>query len=419
MRRLSRTFAAAFGCCAFVFLSLSAQEKDWPQPAVVFKGHAEAVYSASFNKDGTIAVTGSFDKTARLWSVGDGKVVREFGGTGGHTSLVLSATLNGNGYQLATGGSDNTAKVWDVPSAVPVKEFAHGAPVAAMAVSNDGKLAAGAGSDGAVKVWQVADGKLVVTLPGHTGGATGVAFSANGQTLATSGADGRLRFWNTADAKAILAIGAHPGPVNGVAVNPANGATYTIGGDGTLRFWQPNPVAPKVFPPAADAVTTITTAPSGNLTLVGSADKSLRLIDATTGQATKSFAGGTAAIRSAAIFPNGATVGAAMADGNVAIWNGADGKLLAMIPAHAAEATSIAVNAAGNGFATGGSDGIVRTWAFPVVPGKALVHADRILHAMMTADGKRAVTGGPTRSSASGTSRPGRSRNSSRATKVA
>ena len=42
-------------------------------PKVVLKGHTEAIYSTAFNKDGTLAVTGSFDKSVRLWDAANGK----------------------------------------------------------------------------------------------------------------------------------------------------------------------------------------------------------------------------------------------------------------------------------------------------------------------------------------------------------
>src|SRR5258708_31740656 len=106
-------------------LLLSAQETPPKSPTVTFKGHTEAIYSVAFNKDGTLAVTGSFDKTVRLWDPATGKQLREFSGPAGHQSLVLSVAFNPAGDQIASGGADNFPRVWEVPISTPVRELVH------------------------------------------------------------------------------------------------------------------------------------------------------------------------------------------------------------------------------------------------------------------------------------------------------
>jgi len=58
-----------------------------------------------------------------------------------------------------------------------------------VAFSPDGKTLASAGSDAKVKLWDVASGKELTTLLGHTERINGVAFSADGKRLATAGAN--------------------------------------------------------------------------------------------------------------------------------------------------------------------------------------------------------------------------------------
>src|SRR5262245_13965681 len=157
MRIVSRLTALLL-LLAGLLLQLSAQDKPGsPAPKVVFKGHTEAIYSTALNKDGTLAATGSFDKSVRLWDPATGKLLREFSGPSAHQNLVLTVSISPNGDQVASGGSDNTAKVWDVPVGSPVREFAHAAGVSAVATSPDGKTVAAAAADGTVKLW-VADG---------------------------------------------------------------------------------------------------------------------------------------------------------------------------------------------------------------------------------------------------------------------
>jgi WD40 repeat protein len=76
------------------------------------------VESASFSPDGSRVVTGSWDRTAKVW---DAKTGAELLTLKGHASHVRSASFSRDGSRIVTASSDNTAKVWD---ATPIsREF--------------------------------------------------------------------------------------------------------------------------------------------------------------------------------------------------------------------------------------------------------------------------------------------------------
>lgn len=56
-------------------------------------------------------MTGSIDRTARLWHVGSGQLIEEFRG---HTDEVLDANFNQTGNKLATASADGMARVYNV-----------------------------------------------------------------------------------------------------------------------------------------------------------------------------------------------------------------------------------------------------------------------------------------------------------------
>ena len=58
-------------------------------------------------------VTGSFDKTVKVWDATTGKEIRTLTGPQGHKQMVLNVAISPDGSLIASGSSDNTANLWD------------------------------------------------------------------------------------------------------------------------------------------------------------------------------------------------------------------------------------------------------------------------------------------------------------------
>ena len=124
----------------------------------VFDGHQQEVYSLDFSTDGRLIVSGSGDKTARIWDMVDG------------TSKVL--TINDH------------------------DSLNNDAGVTSVAISPNGQYVAAGSLDTVVRIWDVSTGQLVERLRGHRDSVYSVAFTPDGKGLVSGSLDKTLKFWD-------------------------------------------------------------------------------------------------------------------------------------------------------------------------------------------------------------------------------
>jgi WD40 repeat protein len=85
-----------------------------------FHGHTDRVNSVHCSPDGKKIVTGSSDRTVRLW---DFTSAKEMSILTGHTASVTSVAFSPDGKQIISGSMDNTLRLWDVASGKELKQF--------------------------------------------------------------------------------------------------------------------------------------------------------------------------------------------------------------------------------------------------------------------------------------------------------
>ena len=105
-----------------------------PAPCSATKGPVETL---AFSPDGKAVLTGSDDRTARLW---DTTVKEPVGLPLQHQEPVGAVAFSPDGKTALTGSGDGTARLWDVATGRPAgPPFHHGSSVACLAFSPDGK----------------------------------------------------------------------------------------------------------------------------------------------------------------------------------------------------------------------------------------------------------------------------------------
>jgi len=77
----------------------------------VLEGHTDYVRSVAWSPDGQRALSGSDDKTMRVWEVESG---RTLGVLEGHTNRVYSVAWNADGPLAFSASTNGVMRVWDL-----------------------------------------------------------------------------------------------------------------------------------------------------------------------------------------------------------------------------------------------------------------------------------------------------------------
>ena len=85
-----------------------------------FLGHSDCVNSVAFSPDGAYILSGSDDKSLKLWDRQTGKIVKSYEG---HSNRVNSVAFSPDGAYILSGSADKSLKLWDRQTGKIVKSY--------------------------------------------------------------------------------------------------------------------------------------------------------------------------------------------------------------------------------------------------------------------------------------------------------
>ncbi|KAJ7448510.1 hypothetical protein FB451DRAFT_1053803, partial [Mycena latifolia] len=130
------------------------------------EGHRKWVNSVAFSPDGAYVVSGSGDKTLRIWDVTTGAEVTKMEG---HSRRVRSVAFSPDGARVVSGSYDMTVQIWDATTGAEVTKMkGHSDCVYSVAFSPDGACVISGSDDKTLRMWDAKTGAEVTKMEGHS-----------------------------------------------------------------------------------------------------------------------------------------------------------------------------------------------------------------------------------------------------------
>ena len=199
-------------------------------PRRLFEDHESSVLVVAVFPDGRRMVTGSMDRTLRLWDLKEGIVLKKMEG---HQDIVRSVTVSRDGQLIASGDQNGELIAWngDTGESLIQAVKVHSTVIRSLDFSLDGTVLASGSADKTTELWCTKTWQVQrdpINCGGNSNGIIHcVRFSPSGEFLAIS-TDGDIQVWNPWTMECIAKFKA--------AINDAHNYSLAWMPDGTRLF---------------------------------------------------------------------------------------------------------------------------------------------------------------------------------------
>ena len=253
---------------SFIDFTDSNPQNGFPIPTkkpITLTDHQNAVQAVAIAPNRQMLVTGSSDKTIKLWNLpklwekdpqNPGDAAAFLTATlRGHTGRVRALAISSDSQTLASGSNDNTIKLWNLAPEGETGGYArndsppylrstltdHVGAVYALAFLPDRNILISGSADWTIKIWDLTTQQTIKTLRGHQGSIRALAVSADGHTLVSGSKDGTVKVWDLNTRRLKQTLRGHDNVVRTVAISP-DGQTIASGSwDRTIKIWRLEP----------------------------------------------------------------------------------------------------------------------------------------------------------------------------------
>ncbi|NNF54676.1 MAG: WD40 repeat domain-containing protein, partial [Acidimicrobiales bacterium] len=326
--------------------------KTWSKVRIFKAEEQRQVSCCCFSHDFKYIVTGSEDKTVRVWDARTGK---ELAKLVGHNDWVTAVAIDGRNKLVISGSKDRTARIWDWKSGEHLHSLPEEDILRVVAFGASGRRAVTLGWLSSARIWDTETGEQVALLK-NTHGWKYAIIDPNGFRVVTYGHGYRrevARVWNIEDGRHLYSL-EDPESVR-FARFDHSGNRLVAGGEKTC-VWDAKSGRRLVTLEDADGLRKACFSPDGTR-VIGASPRSLGVWEAATGKPIITFQSTYRTINSLDVTPDGKTVISSGHTYPVAVWGLTTGEQeLVLKGGHQAQVSAVAFSPDGSRIATASLD---------------------------------------------------------------
>jgi WD40 repeat protein len=196
--------------------------------------HSQAVTSLALTSDGKILLSGSADKTVKIWFLDTTNLepITLGGSAAGITSLV---THPKNQY-FVIGGLDNNIRLRSLENGKLIKSIPVNGGVSSLAISSDGKLLAVGSFNHSISIINLDSREIIQSLQGHQELVSDLSFFDDDQRLISVSWDYTIKEWILKSGKSEN-VGKHKAPITSAKMSKVQRVLVTGGQDKRIGIW--------------------------------------------------------------------------------------------------------------------------------------------------------------------------------------
>jgi WD40 repeat protein len=349
-------------------------------------GHAAPVRAVAYTPEGTVAVSGSEDKTLKIWDVQTGKLIRTLSG---HRHFVTCLDVSPDGRLIASGSYDDTVRLWDLHTGEELAVFSgHEGAISGIAFSPDGRfLASCAVNDTTTRLWDVRTLKESRSFD-NAYSFRNVAFSPDGKYLVMVGSWQRVLDLATGE---IVRVFKEPSSES-VAFSP-NGHLIACGGSGLTLY---NFITgDELHRFTESSVLDTAFSPDGHTIATASYDDAATLWDVRTGKERGKLVGHTDDVNALSFSPDGSSLITGSEDFTIKQWQLDDpGAEPLTLTGHSAAVNAVEYSPSGEHIYSGSGDSTIKSWDLyeAGLDGILAGHQGGVATLSVSSDGTRVVS---------------------------
>ncbi|KAG8088651.1 hypothetical protein GUJ93_ZPchr0010g9326 [Zizania palustris] len=161
-------------------------------------GHSKKITSLKFVPRDELVITGSADKTVRIWQGNEDGNYNSIHTLNDHNAEVEAVTVHATQKYFVTASKDNTWGFYDISTGSCLSQVGEASGLEGYTSASfhpDGLILGTGTTEAIVKIWDVKTQTNVAKFEGHVGPVMAMSFSENGYFLATAALDG-VKLWD-------------------------------------------------------------------------------------------------------------------------------------------------------------------------------------------------------------------------------